>query len=280
MPTAHINGTTLTYDDETPTTSPTPTPTLVLIHGHPFDRSMWTPQRHTFAPTHRIITPDLRGYGESALNAAPGATPTFATPTFATFAEDIAALLDHLDVREFALGGLSMGGQIAMECYRQFPDRITGLLLADTFPAAETPEGKAHRNAMADRLLAEGMKGYADEVLDKMAAPYNTEAAAHVHRMMLAAPPEGAAAALRARAERPDYRALLTRVTVPSLVVVGRDDTYTPVADAEAMHAALPDSALHVIESAAHLPNLERPTEFNEAMATWLTRIPAPSPHA
>ncbi|MFF1378294.1 alpha/beta fold hydrolase [Streptomyces sp. NPDC058308] len=264
MATAQLNGITIGYDDERGGGGGT-RGTLVLLHGHPFDRSMWSPQRTALAATHRVITPDLRGYGESTV--VPGTTG------FATFAADLAALLDHLGVREFALGGLSMGGQIVMECYRLFPERITGLLLADTFPAAETPEGKAARNALADRLLAEGMKGYADEVRDKMVAPYNTEASARVHRMMLAAPPEGAAAALRGRAERPDYRALLTRADVPSLVVVGRDDTYTPVSDAEAMHAALPDSALHVVESAAHMPNLERPDVFNSALRTWLARI-------
>ncbi|MEU1118719.1 MULTISPECIES: alpha/beta fold hydrolase [unclassified Streptomyces] len=266
MATAQLNGITIGYDDENAPVTPAPAPSpLVLLHGHPFDRSMWAPQRAALAATHRVITPDLRGYGESGV--VPGTT------AFARFAEDVAALLDHLGVREFALGGLSMGGQIAMECYRLFPERITGLLLADTFPAAETPQGKAARNALADRLLAEGMKGYADEVRDKMVAPYNTEASAYVHRMMLAAPPEGAAAALRGRAERPDYQALLTRVGVPSLVVVGRDDTYTPVSDAEAMHAALPDSVLHIVESAAHLPNLERPDEFNAALRTWLARL-------
>ncbi|UFQ17192.1 MULTISPECIES: alpha/beta fold hydrolase [Streptomyces] len=277
MATAQLNGVTIGYDDTGdgeagPSAAPYtgPRPALVLLHGHPFDRSMWAPQREAFAGTHRVITPDLRGYGDSTV--APGTTD------FATFAEDVAALLDHLDVGEFALGGLSMGGQLVMECHRLFPERLTGLLLADTFPAAETPEGKATRNAQADRLLSEGMQGYADEVRDKMVAPYNTEASAYVHRMMLAAPPEGAAAALRGRAERPDYRAMLTRVAVPSLVVVGRDDTYTPVSDAEAMHAALPDSALCVVEGAAHLPNLERPTEFNAAVRTWLNRLPTPVP--
>ncbi|MBT2524264.1 alpha/beta fold hydrolase [Streptomyces sp. ISL-99] len=235
---------------------------LVLVHGHPFDRTMWAPQIDAFAATHRVIAPDLRGYGESEVVA--GLTP------LSTFAADIAALLDHLGVERAVLGGLSMGGQIVMEYYRLFPGRVTGLVLADTFPAAETEDGKRSRNAAADRLLAEGMKGYADEVLDKMVAPYNTEAADRVHRMMTATSPEGAAAALRGRAERPDYRDLLTRVRVPTLVVVGRDDTYTPVADAEAMHAAIPGSTLAVIESAAHLPNLERPEAFNAALRAHL----------
>jgi pimeloyl-ACP methyl ester carboxylesterase len=91
--------------------------------------------------------------------------------------------------------------------------------------------------------------------------------------MMTATDPEGAAASLRGRAERPDYRPLLPRVAVPVLVVVGADDTYTPVSDAEAMHAALPDSALHVVEGAAHLPNLERPAEFNRVLGEFLARL-------
>ncbi|WP_326580379.1 alpha/beta hydrolase [Streptomyces sp. NBC_00481] len=239
---------------------------LVLIHGHPFDRTMWHPQITAFAASRRVIAPDLRGYGASPV--VPGVTP------LQTFAEDIATLLDGLGVSEFVLGGLSMGGQVVMECYRQYPHRIRGLLLADTFPAAETEEGRRTRNAMADRLLREGMTGYADEVLHKMVAPYaDADVAAQVRRMMTATDPEGAAAALRGRAERPDYRELLTRVTVPALVVVGADDEYTPVSDAEAMHAALPDSTLHVIDGAAHLPNLERPEEFNKALEGLLAQL-------
>ncbi|MFE9440458.1 alpha/beta fold hydrolase [Streptomyces sp. NPDC006602] len=253
----------LAYEDKG---SDTPAVPLVLVHGHPFDRTMWAPQIAEFSATRRVIAPDLRGYGESP--QAPGIT------RFADFAADIEALLDDLSVETFVLAGLSMGGQIAMDGYRRFGSRIRGLVLADTFPVAETPEGMKSRNAMADRLLREGMRGYADEVLEKMVAPYAApEVKAHVHRMMTSAPPQGAAAALRARAGRPDYRELLTHVTVPALVVVGSDDAYTPVSDAEAMHAALPDSTLLVIEGAAHMPNLERPKEFNAALGEFLARV-------
>ncbi|MGW2948853.1 alpha/beta fold hydrolase [Streptomyces eurythermus] len=254
----------LAYTDKGPENSPEVP--LVLVHGHPFDRTMWDPQLAEFSAGRRVIAPDLRGYGASPVT--PGTVP------LSRHADDIAELLDHLAVDSFVLAGLSMGGQIVMECYDRFGDRIRGLVLADTFPAAETPEGKRGRNAMADRLLAEGMRGYADEVLEKMVAPYaDAGVKAHVHRMMTATPPQGAAASLRGRAERPDYRTLLTKVTVPALVLVGADDTYTPVADAEEMHAALPDSALHVVEGSAHLPNLERPEEFNRHLAAFLTRL-------
>jgi len=248
------------------TPSNTPLAPLVLIHGHPFDHTMWAPQIEAFSPARRVLAPDLRGYGGSP--STPGVTG------FSDFATDIEALLDKERVETFVLAGLSMGGQIAMDCYARFPDRVRGLVLADTFPAADTPEAARTRNTTADRLLRDGMRGYADEVLERMVAPYaDPRVKAHVHRMMTDTRPEGAAAALRARAQRPDHRDLLTRVTVPALVVVGADDTYTPVSDAEAMHAALPDSTLHVIKGAAHLPNLERPEEFNEILGEFLAHV-------
>jgi pimeloyl-ACP methyl ester carboxylesterase len=243
---------------------------LVLVHGHPFNRSMWRPQLDRFSwDGWRIIVPDLRGYGESTV--IPGMT------TLDVFARDIANLLDHLGIERIVLGGLSMGGQIVMDFYRQFPDRVRGLLLTATFATGETDEGRRRRNAIADRLLREGMAGYADEELPKMVAPHNIEAlpavGEHVLGMMRTTQPEGAAAALRGRAERPDYVELLTKVSVPALVVVGREDAYTPVSDAELMHGHLPDSRLVVIEGAAHMPNLEREAEFNEALGAFLAEL-------
>ena len=258
------DGVTIGYDDEGIGDA------LVLVHGHPFNRSMWRPQVDRFSRDGwRVIAPDLRGYGESTV--VPGMT------TLDVFARDIAGLLDHLGVGTIVLGGLSMGGQIVMDFYRQFPDRVRGLLLADTFAAGETEEGRRRRNAIADRLLREGMAGYADEELPKMMAPHNIEAlpavAEQVLGMMRTTPPEGAAAALRGRAERPDYVELLAKIAVPALVVVGREDTYTPVADGELLHNHLPDSRLVIVEGAAHLPNLEREIEFNEALLAFLSGL-------
>ncbi|EGX60846.1 hydrolase [Streptomyces zinciresistens K42] len=260
----------LAYEDEGPESSSVPLVPVVLVHGHPFDRTMWAPQLRSLSAARRVVAPDLRGYGASPV--VPGVT------ALSVFAADIEALLDGLGVETCVLAGLSMGGQIAMECWARFPGRVRGLVLADTSPAAETGQGARDREAMADRLLREGMRGYADEVLDRMVAPTaDAGVRAHVHRMMASAPPEGAAAALRGRARRPDYRDLLTRVTVPALVVVGADDTYTPVADARATHAALPDATLCVIEDAAHLPNLERPRAFDAALEDFLARVDAPA---
>ncbi|AEV87201.1 hydrolase [Actinoplanes sp. SE50] len=258
---ADVNGITVSYDDYGDG------PAVVLVHGHPFDRSMWWPQVAALtAIGYRVVAADLRGYGGSTV--VPGKT------TLEMFARDTFALVDHLGLDEVVLGGLSMGGQIVMECHRLFADRIAGLVLADTFAQGETPEGHAHRNRVADRLLAEGMGGYAAENLPRMMAAYNVaampEVARHVYAMMLNTAPEGAAAALRGRAERRDYTELLTRVEVPTLIVVGRDDEFTPVADAESLHRLIPASALTVVDNAGHLPNLEQPEAFNAALKTFL----------
>jgi pimeloyl-ACP methyl ester carboxylesterase len=248
-----------------------PAPVL-LIHGHPFDHTMWDPQAAALrAAGHQVIAPDLRGYGSSEV--IPGVT------LLTDFARDLAGLLDRLDVSRAVVGGVSMGGQIAMEFHRLYPERVAGLILVDTSPIAESEEGRAQRDAMADRLVAEGMAGYAAEVLDRMITGEHVisrpEVAAHVLRMMHATAPEGAAAALRGRARRPDYRESLAAARVPALILVGADDTFTPVDQAELLHKLIAGSDLVVIGEAAHLPGLEQPAAVNDAVLRFLAHLPS-----
>lgn len=238
---------------------------LLLVHGHPFDRSMWRPQIDHFARAGwRVIAPDLRGYGETTV--VPGKTG------WETFARDLADLLDHLAVERCVLAGLSMGGQIALEFHRLFPDRLDGLVLADTSPRAETAQGRQNRTEVAERLLREGLAPYVKEVLFKMVSPNAAlPVAGHVLGMMRGTSPQGAAAALLGRAERPDYVDMLADIKVPTLVVVGAEDTYTPISEAEFLRSRIPNAKLVIVDGAAHLPNLERPDEFNAALSEFLT---------
>ncbi|MCX5192737.1 alpha/beta hydrolase [Streptomyces sp. NBC_00249] len=242
---------------------------VILIHGHPFNHSMWAPQAAALAAAgYRVITPDLRGYGRNP--AVEDKTP------LGVFADDVAALLERLGIEQAVVGGVSMGGQIALEVRLRHPGLVRALVLSDTSPVPETPEGVAFRLEVAERLLAQGMAPYAEEVIDKMLAPYNVtgqpEAAARVSAMMKATDPRGAAAALRGRAERPDYRPVLSALpaSVPCLVLVGADDVYTPVAEAEAMCALAAHAKLTVIEGAGHLPGVERPEAFNRSLLEFL----------
>jgi 3-oxoadipate enol-lactonase len=243
---------------------------VVFVHGHPFNRTMWAPQHDAvLAQGWRMVAPDLRGYGTSTVTA--GAV------TLEMFAADIVAMLDDLAIDRVVLVGLSMGGQIAMELARRTPDRVRGLVLAATFPQPDTADGRARRYAMADRLLAEGMAGYADEVLPRMMAPASLaarpEAGEAVLRMMRATDPRGAAAALRGRAERPDYRPVLDRLAVPTLIVVGSADAFTTRDDADDMATRLAGGRLVWLEGIGHMPNLEAPERFNQELTAFLRQV-------
>ena len=239
---------------------------LVFVHGHPFDRSMWLPQIEWFGSKRRVIAPDLRGYGESEIVAD--------VTLLEDFARDTAALLDELNADKVVLCGLSMGGQIAFEFYRLFRARVSGLILADTFAALDDAARKQARYDQAERVLREGMHHYAAEIFPKMIAPQTIaeqpEVGAHVLSMMRGASAKGAAAALRGRAERLDYTPLLTQITVPTLIIVGSLDEFTPVADAELMRDRILDSKMAVIAGAGHLPNLEKSFEFNRILSEFI----------
>jgi 3-oxoadipate enol-lactonase len=258
MRTIRLDRVTLAYDD----TGPERGTPLLLVHGHPFDRTMWHPQLQGFAAERRVIVPDLRGYG-----ASPGAVAQWAD-----FADDLIGLLDGLRVPHAVVAGLSMGGQIALELHRRHPGRVAGLLLADTMAAGE-PD-RAQRRAAAARLLDEGMDPYAVEVLYRMVTPRAPGSVAdHVLAMMRATDPAGAAAAQRARADRPDHLPRLASVAVPTVVVVGAEDEFTPPSDARAIAERVPGAELMIIDGAAHLPNIEQPDAFNGALRHLLDRV-------
>ena len=239
---------------------------VMLIHGHPFDCTMWRPQLAASFPGHRLIAPDLRNFGRSIAPNPPA--------DFAAYASDLVALADALGLDKFFVGGLSMGGQIVFEVAIAAPGRVRGLILCDTFAQLDTPEKKASRYALADRLEREGMNNYAVEVLPKMLCAKTIaekpEVAAELVTMMQRAPAQGAAAALRVRAERRDYLPLLPEFDLPTLIVVGEHDQFTPVADAELMRREIRGSRLVVLEDAGHITSMEQPERFNQALTEFL----------
>jgi 3-oxoadipate enol-lactonase len=238
----------------------------VLLHGYPFNRSLWNEQVSALGNSYRVITPDLRGLGESDASQGPA--------TMNGIAQDVAALLDHLEISRAVVGGLSMGGYVALAFYKQFPSRVRSLILADTRAPADTEEGKQTRHQQAEKALAEGMAGIADSMLPKLLTPETVskrpDLVKRVRDMMLKTKPEGAAGALLGMAEREDQTALLSQISCPTLILVGREDPITPVADSEKMHREIAGSRLVVIENAAHVSNLERTDQFNEELMRFL----------
>lgn len=242
---------------------------VVLLHGYPFNRTLWTEQVSALGNRYRVITPDLRGLGES--EAVAGAA------TMDRMAQDVAVLLDQLEISRAVVGGLSMGGYVALAFYKQFPSRVRALILADTRAQADNEEGKQKRYQQAEKALAEGMAGIADSMLPKLLTPETVskrpEVVKRVRDMMLKTKPEGAAGALMGMAERDDQTALLAQITCPTLILVGREDPITPVVDSEKMQRALAGSRLVVIENASHVSNLERTEQFNEELVRFLNLL-------
>jgi pimeloyl-ACP methyl ester carboxylesterase len=242
---------------------------VVLLHGYPFNRTLWTEQVSALSNSYRVITPDLRGLGES--DATPGAA------TMNRMAQDVAALLDHLEISRAVIGGLSMGGYVVLAFYKQFPSRLRGLVLADTRPQADSEEGKQTRHQQAEKALAEGMASIADSMLPKLLTPETVskrpELVKRVRDMMLKTKPEGAAGALLGMAERDDQTSLLSQISCPALILVGREDPITPVRDSEKMNRAIAGSRLVVIDNASHVSNLERTDQFNEELVRFLNSL-------
>jgi 3-oxoadipate enol-lactonase len=242
---------------------------IVLLHGYPFNRSLWTEQVSALSNSYRVITPDLRGLGES--EAQSGAA------TMNRMAQDVAELLDHLEISRAVVGGLSMGGYVALAFYKQFHSHVRALVLADTRAQADTEEGKQTRFQQADKALAEGMAGIADSMLPKLLTPESVskrpELVKRVRDMMLKTKAGGAAGALLGMAERDDQTPLLSQIACPSVILVGRDDPITPVHDSEKMHREIAGSRLVVIDNAAHVSNLERTEQFNDELVQFLNSL-------
>jgi 3-oxoadipate enol-lactonase len=239
---------------------------VVLIHGYPFNRTLWNEQVEALSKNHRVIAPDLRGFGESEASDGPA--------TMNRLAQDVALLLDHLEIARATIAGLSMGGYVALAFYKQLPSHVRALVLADTRAQADTEEGKQTREQQAQKALSEGMAGIADAMLPKLLTPETVskrpDIVKRVRDMMLKTKPEGAAAALRGMAARDDQTSLLSKISVPTLILVGAEDAITPAADSEKMNQAIAGSQLIVLENAGHVSNLERTEQFNDAMLDFL----------
>jgi pimeloyl-ACP methyl ester carboxylesterase len=244
---------------------------VVLLHAFPLSRAMWRPQAEALAGTCRLLVPDQRGFG--------GTSPFPGTPSVEAMADDVAALLRALAISEpVVVGGLSMGGYVALAFARRHPDQLRALILADTRAEADTPEGKANR----DQTIAFAETHTAAEVIDSMLPkllgdetrrlrPTVTE---EVRRIAAAQSPAAIVAALRALRDRPDARPSLGSIRVPSLVVVGNQDTLTPPAMAQTLVAGISGAQLVTIAGAGHLSNLEQPGMFNEAVRAFLHGLP------
>jgi len=259
-----VNGITLAVHDEGNG------PPILFVHGFPLSHSMWQPQIFTFAGDHRVIAPDLRGFGDSDV--------TEGTVTMEQHADDLAALLDELNVDEpVILCGLSMGGYIAWQFQQKFPERLRALILCDTRAIADTPEGVENRKRLANMVIENGSAAVALAMLPNLFSPATGERDQSVidelRQTIAATSPQGIAAASLGMAERPDVTPLLPSIETPTLLIVGEDDGISTPEEMKTIADAIPNARLEVIPEAGHMSPLENPKSVNAAIREFLRSL-------
>ncbi|MFC4015524.1 alpha/beta fold hydrolase [Nonomuraea purpurea] len=239
---------------------------VVLLHAFPLSSAMWLAQREGLAGACRVITPDLRGFGGSRLGDD--------EPSLDLMADDVARLLDDEGIDKAVVGGLSMGGYVTMAFCRRHPDRLMGVILADTKAGPDPPAARANRERIAQAVLSDGSEVLVSDVLPGLIGQTTKERRAmvfgRVKGLVQSAPPGAVAWAQRAMAARPDSFDTLGALKAPLLVVVGEEDELSPPADAEAMAGAVPESRLEIIPKAGHLSAVEQPEAFNAAVTAFV----------
>lgn len=246
---------------------------VVLLHAFPLTADMWQPQLATVPHGVRLIAPDLRGLGESS-----GPPPAVSVDDHA---EDVLALLRHLNIERAVIGGLSIGGYITFAIHRRAAQRFRAVILADTRAEADTADAKRAREQMQQDVRTKGPIAAADAMLPKLVRPRAlTDAAlapvAHrVREMIVGNSAEGIINALEALKTRPDSTSTLDEITAPTLIVVGQDDQATPPPLSDAMHKNLRAAAVTkvVIPDAGHVSNIEQPDAFNAALWAFVERL-------
>jgi 3-oxoadipate enol-lactonase len=242
-------------------------PALVLLHAFPLHSGMWAPQLEGLSSDRRVIAPDLLGFGGS------DAPESMYRYTMLGYADLVAGLLDRLGLDRVVVGGLSMGGYVAFAFLRQYPERVSALILADTRAEADTTEAYERRTDQQDQVARIGTTALIEVLLAGLLSDHTKatrlDLVEQVRRLM-ANPAAGFIGALEAMKHRPDATEELSAIAVPTLVIVGEDDSLSPPEVARDMHERIKGSTLAVLPRAGHLSNLEAAEEFNAAVAGFL----------
>jgi pimeloyl-ACP methyl ester carboxylesterase len=240
---------------------------VVLLHAFPLSKAMWRPQLEALAGVARVLAPDLPGFGGSRGFDGP--------PSVEVMADRVAGFLDAINVREPAIvGGLSMGGYVTLAFARRHADRLRGLILADTKSDPDDEAGKANRDRLIDFTGKSGSAALVEQMLPKLVGADTTAQrpgiVAEIRGLGAAQSSAGVTDGLRALRDRPDATPGLAAVTVPTLVIVGEQDTLTPPPKSEELARAIRGARLVKLPGAGHIANLEQPAEFSAAVLAFV----------
>jgi 3-oxoadipate enol-lactonase len=260
----NVNGITTCFDDFGQGNMP-----LIFIHGFPFDKSSWQPQMTHFKHTHRVIAYDIRGFGASTAGTE--------RASIALFADDLVQFMDRLEIEKAIVCGLSMGGYILLNAVKRYPTRFEAIILADTQCIADSEELRAKRKQTILEIGDGGIKTFADGFIKNVFTPASLNnkngLVKNIKDTILSTSTETLTGTLYALAERDETCTSLKEIYVPTLILCGREDKVTPVAQSEGLHGEIENSTLHIIENAGHLSNLEQPIEFNKHITHFISSL-------
>lgn len=239
------------------------TPPIVLIHGLGLDRTIWHPMASAHLSDFDVILPDVRGHGESD-------APT-GTYSMSLLADDLAHLLQTLDVKKAIVCGHSMGGYIALAFASQYPDRLAGLGLITTNANADSEEKRAGRYEMIDAIKEHGSDALADSLAAKLS--HDPDVVRHAHQLISRTKPDGLMGVLKGMAHRPDRTELLPEIDIPALVAAGEKDIITNFDEAKSMAQILSQAYFLGVPGAGHMPMVESPEELGEGLRVLIQGV-------
>ena len=260
----YLNGVTICYDDLGAGKTP-----FLFIHGFPFDKSSWHPQMDFLKKTHRVIAYDIRGFGKS--------TAGNEIASINLFAADLIKLMDALQIDKAVVCGLSMGGYILLNAVHHNPERFAGIILCDTQCLADSPATKEKRSKSITQIKARGLKNYAEtfviNVFCRETLVAKKELVEKIKGVIVSTSPLTITQTLSALAERRDMCTALNEISIPALILCGKEDAATMLTQSEYLNHHIANSTLHYIERAGHLSNLEQPDEFNNLLIGFISGL-------
>lgn len=256
-----VNNFDLSYDDLGEGIVP-----IIFLHGFPFSKQMWQTQLDFLKSSHRVIACDIRGFGNSKDEKS--------VLSMDLFGDDLIQFMDKLNIDKAIICGLSMGGYIALNAHKRYSDRLQALILCDTQCIADTPEGKEKRLKLIDEIALNGTgnftEGFVKNVFHKDSLTEKKEIVEELRNVILSNSKQIIMMGLKALAERSETCSSLSEVNIPTLIICGREDQVTPLAQSEFMNKSIKGSILRIVDHAGHVSNLEQADEFNNHLHDFL----------
>jgi len=242
---------------------------ILFIHGYPMNRRLWQPQLEDLAEVGHVLALDLRGHGESEQIPGPY--------SMELFADDCNEFLDVMRIPKVVLCGLSMGGYICMAFYRKYASRVVGMVLTATRAAADSPTARESRDKAIDQAISQGPAPIVEGMINRLLSPYSQSnrpsLITKAHDFIDDISTQTIVADLQGLKTRLDSSSILATISQPVCIIHGEDDQIVPLEEAREMHHTIKHSRLHILPLAGHVPNLEQPGLFNQAVRQFIMEI-------